>query len=227
MMYAFIRFYKKLSQLQPFLHVDPPIVDTLFSNNTQMMKYCRKSCANYNRSREKYDFFTVSDDEESFFELSAKTVTGETLNFERFEGYVTMVINMAKLCKSVNPNAEIYFAHMEDLQKVWPYSFELIVFPFEHPKFDYANEDCADFEEAARRPGRSIHVMETANIHVPVEELHPVYKYMMGKAKFDKLDVDVATFFVVNPEGSRVEVHQGTSLTSLKRYLHRMFETEL
>ena len=138
-----------------------------------------------------------------------------------------MVINMAKLCKSVNPNAEIYFARMEDLQKVWPYSFELIVFPFEHPKFDYANEDCADFEEAARRPGRSIHVMETANIHVPVEELHPVYKYMMGKAKFDKLDVDIATFFVVNPEGSRVEVHQGTSLTSLKRYLHRMFETEL
>ena len=54
-----------------------------------MMKDCRKSCAEYAKHELNFDKFHVGEDDESFFDLSAKTFTGETLNFDRFEGYVS------------------------------------------------------------------------------------------------------------------------------------------
>jgi len=189
-----------------------------------MMKDCRKSCADYNRNRVKFDYFLVKEDEESFFDLNARTFTGENLNFERFDGYVTMVINMAKLCKSTRPDPEGYFATLEELQQIWPYALELLVFPFEHPKFDYATEDCAGFEEAAKKTGRSIHVMEMIDINAPFSTLNPVYKYFKSKGEIGNLDVDTATCFLVFSEGRRIEVHQGASVDAIKKYILRAFE---
>lgn len=191
-----------------------------------MMKECRKSCMEKNRNRELHDNFLVGEDEESFFDLSARTSTGEILNFEQFDGYVTMVINMAKLCKRERPDAEGYFATLEELQKIWPYSLELIVFPFEHPKFNYENEDCADFEKAQRKVGRSIHVMEMADINGQSGEIPPVYRYLKSKAGIDDMDYDIATTFFINPDGDNIEIHQG-SLYTIKQYLLRIFENDL
>jgi len=193
----------------------------------EMSKDCRKSCADYIRSTSKFDYFTVDEDEESFFDLSAKTFTGENLNFERFEGYVTMVVNMAKLCKKDRPDSEGYFATLEELHRIWPYSLELLVFPFEHPKFDYATEDCTDFEEAAKKTGRPIHVMEMIkDINAPFSTLHPVYQYFKSKAEIGDLDVDTATCFLVNPEGNRIEMHQGASLGTIKKHILRTFAVD-
>lgn len=41
----------------------------------------------------------ISDDEEEFYELSAKEAsTGKTLSMENFEGYITVVANAARVC---------------------------------------------------------------------------------------------------------------------------------
>jgi len=186
----------------------------------EMMKGCRKSCADYERNRSKFDYFLVDEDEESFFDLNAKTFTGKHLDFEQFDGYVTIVTTMAKLCKSsTRPDSEAYFATLEELQRIWPYSLELLVFPFEHPSVDYATEDCVDFEESAKKTGRPIHVMEMIDINAPFSTLHPVFKYFKTKAILGNLDVDTATCFLINPEGRRIEVHQSASLDTIKKHI--------
>ena len=40
----------------------------------------------------------VPDDHEEFFEMSAKDAAGKVLPLENFEGYVTVVVNGARVC---------------------------------------------------------------------------------------------------------------------------------
>ena len=139
-----------------------------------------------------------------------------------------MVLNVAKVCKSQLPDPDgSFFSAFEDLQKVWPHSLELIIFPYELPEYDYENEDCAAFEEAAKKTGRSIRVMEMVEFNGPSDEIHPVYRYFKSKARLENIHYDFATAFLVNPDASFVEVHQAPSGDILKKYLARIFDKEL
>ena len=40
----------------------------------------------------------IHDDQEELYELSAKTSNGKTLSMENFEGYVTVIVNTARVC---------------------------------------------------------------------------------------------------------------------------------
>lgn len=71
-----------------------------FDPNSFMQKNCMKSCAKeMHRDPETRQ---IKDDQEEFYELSAKTAFGKILSMEQFEGYVTVIVNAGRVCgKSV------------------------------------------------------------------------------------------------------------------------------
>ena len=40
----------------------------------------------------------VPDDKEQFYDLTAKTSVGKVLEMDNFEGYVTVIVNCARVC---------------------------------------------------------------------------------------------------------------------------------
>jgi glutathione peroxidase len=189
-----------------------------------MLKYCEKSCAKWQKGKYKVEVERVTDDEPSFFELSAKTATGSTMHFDRFEGYITIVVNMAKAC---SPTLDLeeglkVFEHFHD---TWPYVLEIMVFPFQHPRVDYVKKDCSTDESTINKNGRHIHMMEEAEING--EHTHPVYKYLKKKFKIEELDPDMATYFLINPDGDTIEAHHGATVNHMKHYIRQHLEKDL
>mmetsp|Transcript_959 Transcript_959/g.1352 ORF Transcript_959/g.1352 Transcript_959/m.1352 type:complete len:257 (+) Transcript_959:140-910(+) len=190
----------------------------------EMYSNCRYSCSKWAEENTKKDVAYIKDGDESFFELSAKNSTGSVINFDRFEGYVTIVINVVKIC--LQDSVEQGYQIFESLQRVWPYTVEILVFTFEHPDFDYSKiEDCKAHEEAFKKKGRHIHVMEQVNINGP--KTHPVYKYLKGLFHMDELDNNYSTFFLVTPDGDSIEVHLGSSEEQLKAAIRMHLDRDL
>ena len=61
-----------------------------------MQKNCPISC--HEKMHRDPEVRHVNDDEEEFYELSAKTANGKDLSMENFEGYVTVIVNSARVC---------------------------------------------------------------------------------------------------------------------------------
>ena len=61
-----------------------------------MQQNCPESC--HKHTTRPPETRRVPDDQEEFFDLSAKQSNGKVLHFENFEGYVTVVVNAARVC---------------------------------------------------------------------------------------------------------------------------------
>lgn len=62
-----------------------------------MQKNCPTSC--HKKTHREPDHKAISEDEsEEFYELTAKTSNGKVLSMENFEGYVTVIVNAARVC---------------------------------------------------------------------------------------------------------------------------------
>lgn len=90
----------------------------------------------------------VDTDDDSFFDYSAKNYhDGKEIHFDRFEGYITVVTNMAKACKSVD-QVELALAATTGLFDIMPYSLNVLIFPFLHPNINYNGDDDDDAADA-------------------------------------------------------------------------------
>merc|ERR1711862_777782 len=143
-----------------------------------------------------------------FFDFKANTSTGNTLNFERFEGYWTMIVHGALTC-SPGIGLEEGLKYFEHLHSVWPFVLEVLVFPFRHPRVDYEKADCLKGMTAIKKKGRKIHLMD--EVKVNGEETHPIHQFLKKPFKIDELETDVATYFFVNPDGEWVVAHHGAN----------------
>lgn len=43
----------------------------------------------------------IADDQEEFYELSANDANGKSIRMENFEGYVTVLVNAARVCGEI------------------------------------------------------------------------------------------------------------------------------
>ena len=201
----------------------------------QMKKDCPISCREWQNQRMKTDFARISDDQPSFFDLSAKNATGSTLDFDMFDGYLTIVSNVLKDCLPGRIDAAI--ADMEHLHDVWPFALEVLVFPFSTPEQKEMNQafemtiGCDSFKEAVEKKGRRIHVMDEVEING--KNAHPVYKYLIQqferslKDEDGLLPTDLATFFIITPDGDRIEMHIGGTLERIKKSVAEHMKQDL
>jgi len=180
-----------------------------------MKQQCQTSCAEWVQSKEQAKVVNIENNDRSFYELSAvEAATGETFHFSRLEDYVTVVINMSKMCSSYLPKREQiedFLSQIEAIRTLNQYALEVLVFPFINPKMMYPpDQDCSMIEEAMMKTGRSIRIMRPVKING--EKTHRVYKWLKEKVDVKDLEEDVGTFFVVDPDGKQLDYHVGISM---------------
>jgi hypothetical protein len=62
-----------------------------------MQQNCPDAC--YKKTHRKPEQHRISDDEqEEFYALTAKEATGKVLPLENLEGYITVLVNAARVC---------------------------------------------------------------------------------------------------------------------------------
>lgn len=175
------------------------------SDTPFMQKNCQDDCYKWKQDIEKVRIEYIDEDQPSFFDLSAKNSTGHVIQFRRFEGVVTLVTVMRKICGH-KETSESTFRSMEALHDIWPYGLEIVIFHFEHPAFDYSQYDCDDFDTILKTTRAKLHSMELTHINGP--DTHPVLKYLKNVFKIDAFDDNFAPFFFVNPDGNKIEFHR-------------------
>ena len=132
-----------------------------------------------------------------FFKMGAKSANGKTVDFERFDGYVTLIAALPLMPGM----AQYYYELTELFASKYPYTLATMILPFaptDNPP------TLLDFSKHQQR--RSI-VLET---HV-AESLgsHPIVKYLESAKRnqdtTDPLYSDRAILFVVSHEGKLIE----------------------
>ena len=199
----------------------------------KMMQDCPLACRKWQESRTKVEYAYIDEDQPSFFRLKAKNSTGSELGFEMFDGYLTIVANVLKDC--MPGQIDLILNAMEHLHDVWPYSLEILVFPFSTPERDdeviafQTSIGCDPYFNAINKKGRRIHVMEEAKLNG--DDAHPVYQYLSkqfeGRLGVGGMPTDLATFFIVTPDGDRIEAHIGISPGLLKHTIALHMERDL
>lgn len=154
-----------------------------------------------------------------FFDLSAGTAEGNVIDFERFEGYLTLIVDVARDCAHMDD----FYTQMEHLQSIYPYTVEVLVFPFRPADWD---DGCStDFQKIDTKKGRKIHIMEECNINGP--NTHPVYKYLKDTFELDDLNDAYATFFVVNPDGNAIDMILPDNFNDIQSHVERHLNDDL
>ncbi len=115
------------------------------------------------------------------------------------------------------------FESIEQLQKVWPYSVEILVYPFEHPSVDYTQHDCQDFDAEYQKVGRSIYAMEMVNFdeHDDSFSNHdaaaaPLFDFFKKVMNTKEFNLSTTQYFIFSPDWDDLEYHYGKSLLDVK-----------
>lgn len=184
-----------------------------------MQKNCAQSC--HKKTHKEPDHRRLYEDKtEEFYELTARTADGRVISMENFEGYVTVLVNAARVCDS----SEIFYETLEHMHSIHPYDLEIVAFPFDHPEIDYAA--CREAVESdEKKKGRKIHVTEAVKINGP--DAHPVFRYLKLLFDVEELDANVAHYFFVSPDGNLIEHHHGASYRTLKEFVSLYSDTFL
>ena len=176
----------------------------------QMKQTCAKTCHKWAQKTLKYQSFELEED--AFYELSAiSAATGKHITFDRFEGYITLIIPLAKMCTNnsdVTPQS--VFDSIVRLKQLNPYAVEVLVFPYEHPKVNYDESDCDDFEALVKQEDRNILVMEESNL-----KSNPVFQFFLKALDMDDYVSDTQFYLLVNPNGISGSYEYGKSLLDM------------
>lgn len=185
-----------------------------------MIENCAASCEKQPGVR-KVEVMPIGEDEPQFFDLTAEDVNGNVLDFEEFDGYVTLVINCARKCGST----EEYYKILEHMHNIWPYTLEILAFPFWNKALEETPDSCPSEKDIDKKYNKKIHVMKEVELNGP--NTHPVYKFLKNKFNQDAMDESYATFFLINPDGNLVEEHFGTTPSQIKMYIQKHLKEDL
>mmetsp|Transcript_15386 Transcript_15386/g.19516 ORF Transcript_15386/g.19516 Transcript_15386/m.19516 type:complete len:320 (-) Transcript_15386:172-1131(-) len=234
-------------------------------DHEEVVEVCPKSCKKWEehlKSKMKSDFVKVDVDGDDliFFDLVAKTFdygsgsgsgkSQKEIEFERFEGYLTVVANLGKVCHT--DDVENALSNLVSLFNIVPYSLNVVVFPFRHPFLDYDEHettyDCDEkYHEVLRKYDNDkqfenkLYIMEELKVlnegknqkndkndkekkdpSQSQSQIHPVYRYLKAKLKMDELLEDYATFFFISSEGDRIDMLQGSSFGGLRDWVRQL-----
>lgn len=180
-----------------------------------MLEFCQKACVD-NVEKNSY-FRTVNLDPDidgSFFDLTAKNLQGDTLNFDQFDGYVTVVINIGTQCE--NLDHKDIMSRIDEIRKMVPYTFQLLLFPSLTGEDDIPDE-CKLLEELLKIEKTNLRIMTP--VEVNGQRTHPVYKYLKEKLELDRLQEDQHTWIFVDQMGTRIDAIVGSGQEKLKHHI--------
>jgi glutathione peroxidase-family protein len=133
----------------------------------------------------------------SFFDLSAKDIHGNLVEFSKFQGQVTIIVNVASYCGYTDSHYRglvKLFGNVKHTGKVNILAFPCNQFGEQEPK---SNDEIFDF---ALGYGVEFTMMEKIDVNGPDSSV--VYKFLKSKAGPATITWNFATYFVVSPDGS-------------------------
>lgn len=107
----------------------------------------------------------------SFYELKAVSLFGETIDFSQFKGKKVMIVNTASECG--------FTSQYEDLEKLYQTNKDnLVIIGF--PANDFMNQEPGTNEEIAEfcRVNYGVSFTMSEKISVKGDDMHPVYKWL-------------------------------------------------
>lgn len=200
------------------------------SMDDYMKNSCKDICEEL--SQDQLNFIRYEMKEKTFHDATITLSTGESISFERFEGYFTLIIPIAKICEG-----KVKFSDMmkqinalKQLSKLM-YSVEIIVFPYEFQGTDYKHpdenpsmahdgKDCSDFDTEyykERKDKHPIHMMQLD--HYIGEDIPSFWKLIRKEVGIETLKLDTTAYFLVYPDLNQFEYHYGKSLLDMKDIL--------
>ena len=192
------------------------------SNPGDMLKNCAASCEAM--GARKIEVESIPDGRPTFYDLGiVRDASGKNVNLRQFDGYVTIVVSVPRICGLT----ERYYAALDHLEEIWPWSVEVVAFPFRVGQRETDTEACPDHRVADLSPKRRISVMEEVDVNGSTT--HPVFRYMKDVFQIEdgELDEVDAMFFLVNPDGSSIEAHYKSNPTHVKEYIRKHLEHDL
>jgi len=196
-------------------------------------KFCAKICDIWERKQKMQPrtvWVDIDREDFSFFDLTAKRVTDQKwINFERFEGYLTVVANVGRICES-KEDIEFVTTAMKSLFKIMPYSLNIVLFPHKIPSIAYDGINCEEYDSviaaASADPElkEKLYIMEDAVLNGP--DAHPVYEYLKKSVDLEPMLETHSTFFFVSGEGNKVDLFQGASFSQLRGHIVRISKSD-
>jgi hypothetical protein len=156
-------------------------------------------------------------DPEEFFELSTAFANGKKLAFDRFEGYVTMIIVIPLLPGM----AQYYYDLLEHLHKIYPFTVEMIIFPVRVPANPQVHLNLLE--------GSKIAVLPELKKEGDTIESNPVLEYLERVIHPDNNSIftDRVTSYIVSYNAGFIEKEASPTLDFLEKLVqHYIGEME-
>ena len=139
---------------------------------------------------------------------------------------VTIILPLVKTCEGGQVSISTMIESIESLKAVWPYSVEIMVFPFEHPGLLYDDLNCDDFDAEYAKNERSIYMMEISELNG--DNAHPIFKAIKEIMKVEEsgtnVNVDKLNYFIIDPDWEILHHHYNKSLMDIKDVLREMIK---
>ncbi len=157
-------------------------------------------CANFLSGTPIWSEPNSSGDSASLYQLSAKSLDGESIDFASYKGKVVLVVNTASQCGMTAQMAELEKLHERFAAK------GLVVLGF--PCNQLGGKEPGTNAEIARfYHGNGIKFQMFQKIDVNGDKAHPLYKFLKKRA-LNSLDTEKVTWnftkFLVSRDGQRV-----------------------
>jgi hypothetical protein len=208
-----------------------------------MDEYCAKTCQAW---KLKYQAFRLKPDE--FYELaSTNAATNKIVDFERFEGYVTFIVPLARMCRKSKdpkvPSAKQIFEQLEHIKQVYKYSVEVLVFPYDHPRekgHDQTNNDdddddddaysfdCTEFNTLMQQQNRNIYVFQKSHLTRKSrggKQLDKVFQLLLERLNLKEFNFETQFYFILQPDGMNAFYHFGLGLEDMQDIIGHSVKT--
>jgi len=157
----------------------------------------------------------------SFFDLSANDIFGESVEFKKYEGQVTVLVNVASECGYTD-------SHYRGLVQLWNQvehtgKINILAFPCDQFGHQEPGTSKEINEFAVEEYGVEFTMMEKIDVNGPDASI--VYKYLKSKAGPTAIQWNFATYFVVSPDGI-IESYSGVEPMNLKSTLMGLLPTD-
>jgi len=156
---------------------------------------------------------------DSFYDLSAKDIDGNVVDFDEFRGKIVLIANVASYCGHTEQHYKELVELHSDLAGM---AVEILAFPCN--QFGAQEPDApAKIKAFAKSKGVQFRMME--KIDVNGRDSHLVYKWMKSFAGPFKIEWNFDTYFIIDLDGD-VEEYSGVTPSELKEEILMLLDQE-
>lgn len=187
------------------------------ANPNFMSENCATACERYAHLPAFPDIEGI----DSFFQLTANDIDGNKVNFERFIGHVTIIVNVASFCGYT----ESHYAGLVQLNREFADTglVEIIAFPCN--QFGAQEPEGPEFIKLfAAKKGVEFTMMEKIDVNGP--KTHQVYQFLKSATGPRQIGWNFATYYVIDSDGN-VKSFSGSEPMELKEVVLELLENEL